>query len=221
MILMPSNWSAGHLHYLAGKYPSLLGHLYSPAGQRGPYPWLPYALDNGAYAAWSRNRPFDMSAWLRLLDWAKQSGQAPRWVLIPDAVGDKDLTLYQWSQLADQTRRQYGWPLAFAAQDGMTPGEIPADADVVFIGGSTDWKRQAIHPFSRAFSRVHVGRVNTYRWLRVCTDAGAESCDGTGWGRGDQQQLAGLIQWLQEESGEVHRPRQQRLFSTELGVLSP
>jgi hypothetical protein len=65
MIVMPSNWSAGLVHYLAGIYPGMIGHLYSPKGQRGPYPWLPYALDNGAF------KNFDKYAWVKLLRWSQ------------------------------------------------------------------------------------------------------------------------------------------------------
>lgn len=41
---------------------------------------------------------------------------------------------------------------------------------------------------------VHVGEVNTYRFALDGTHAGAESCDGTGWFRGDQAQLQGAIE---------------------------
>ena len=36
--------------------------------------------------------------------------------------------------------KAFGVPLAFVAQDGMTPEDIPQDAGVVFIGGSTSCK---------------------------------------------------------------------------------
>src|SRR4051794_10897961 len=83
---MPSNNCKGVVHYLAGKYEGQIGHLYSPGGFRGPFPWLPYALDNGAFAG------FDGEAFTRMCDKAHASQLTPKWVLVPDAVGDRDAT---------------------------------------------------------------------------------------------------------------------------------
>lgn len=58
------------------------------------------------------------------------------------------------------------------------------------------------------FPRVHVGRVNTYRRLVQCEEAGAESCDGTGWTRGCQRQARGLVVFLEESSGIKSRESQ-------------
>jgi len=191
---MPSNWSVSIVHFWAGAYPGSVGHLYSPGAQRGPYPWLPYALDNGAFAG------FDEGAWVALLRWAALSGQAPLWVVVPDVVGDRDGTLERWEQYAPVAAK-FGWPLAFVAQDGMAFEDVPEDAEVVFIGGTTDWKLAALRPWCERFSRVHVGRVNTLDRLLLCHRAGAESCDGTGWGRGDKQQLNGLIRYMEMTHG--------------------
>lgn len=204
MIVMPANSTGIVCGYLAGRYPGLLGHLFSPDAQRGPWPFMPYALDNGAFGAFTGNKPWDPVPWLELLMWAKNSGQAPRWILVPDVVGDRLATLRKWDAHA-LASRQFGWSLAFAAQDGMTFADVPADAEVVFLGGSTEWKLEALRPWCARFPRVHVGRVNGYRMLRLCEAAGAESCDGTGWFRGDAEQLRGLTTWLAETSGE--RPR--------------
>lgn len=54
MIVMPSNASGWFWHTLA-RETGRLGHLYSPGAQRGPWPWFPYALDNGAFSCWSPN----------------------------------------------------------------------------------------------------------------------------------------------------------------------
>lgn len=97
--------------------------------------------------------------------------------------------------------------------------DVPSDADVIFVGGSTEWKRQAIVPWCQRFPRVHVGRINTDKWLRYCEAAGAESVDGTGWFRGrlmgngvDTGQAKELTEWLAETSGEKpRRPSQQSL----------
>ncbi len=106
---------------------------------------------------------------------------------------------------------RYGWPLAFAVQDGMTVEDVPGDADVIFVGGSTEWKWRTVAMWCAAFQRVHVGRVNTYRRLWECHDAGAESIDGTGWTRGDQRQYRGLLAYLAESTGGRLRSVQQML----------
>jgi len=189
---MPSNGSCPWLHYWAGRAPGSVGHLYSPGGERGPYPWLPYALDNGAFAG------FDAARWRALLRWSCLSGAAPLWVAVPDAVGDARATSALWEQYAPEAAR-YGWPLAFVVQDGHVAADVPQQAAVVFVGGTTAWKLRTMKSWCAAFPRVHVGRVNTGARLRECWAAGAESCDGTGFGRGDKKQLADLLRFLEEQ----------------------
>jgi hypothetical protein len=159
---------------------------------------MPYALDNGKFPCWSSGKKWDAKSYLDLLTWAKRSGQAPLWALVPDEVGDAKRTLELWSEWSP-TVKAFGWPLAFAAQDGHTPDDVPIEADIVFIGGSDAWKPKAIPLFCNAFVRVHVGRINGLAGLRRCAAYGAESCDGTGWFRGDRRQLEGLEVFLSEQ----------------------
>lgn len=212
---MVANNSAGCVHFLAGRYPGGIGHLYSPGGERGPYDWLPYALDNGAFGAFRTGAAFNADRWRRLLQWAAtriQSGAAPPlWVLVPDVVANAEATLEAWERYAPEATA-YGWPLAFAAQDGHCAEDVPEAGAVVFLGGSTTWKRRAIRPWCARFPRVHVGRINGYHGLRYCAAAGAESCDGTGWLRGDQRQLGGLRRFLAEQAGEVEAVIQEELI---------
>jgi hypothetical protein len=221
MLVMPSNNTGSEMREIAAAHPGMVGHLFGPEPGGWRTPFLPYALDNGAFGAWKNQERWQQKVWLALLDKAeahqRQSGHGPQWVLIPDVVGDREKTLEKWAGWATQIRRWYGWPLAFAAQDGMTGADIPAEADVVFIGGTTRWKRRMLGHFCARFPRVHVGRINTRRWLWVCAEFGAESCDGTGWFRGDQDQLAGLRRFLREWSaGHRKQPdRHPSLWDTE------
>ena len=100
--------------------------------------------------------------------------------------------------------------VVFAVQDGMTVDDVPSNADVIFVGGTTEWKWQTVAMWCKAFQRVHVGRVNEYKRLWMCHDAGAESCDGSGWTRGDQRQFRGLLAYL-EESTNGGRVRQMEI----------
>jgi hypothetical protein len=210
VIVMPSNNSAMHLGWLAGKYPGRIGWLLSPDGWRTPHPWLEYALDNGAYPAFVNDRSWDDTAFAQMLDAANAQPHPPRWVLAPDVVADKDATLALWKRWLNPLRNYY-WPLAFAVQDGMTQADVPKEADVIFVGGTTEWKWSTVWQWCKDFPRVHVGRVNGYGPLWDCHDAGAESCDGTGWFRGDAEQLAGLERYLEESTNGGRE--QQRLFA--------
>ena len=100
MIVQITNQCSGYAHHWATKYPGKLGHLYSPGGECGPYPWLPYCIDNGAYSAFLNDQPFDADAYRRLLLWAREArsgfpstSQHPLWALVPDVVGDRRATL--------------------------------------------------------------------------------------------------------------------------------
>lgn len=218
MMVMPANNTGAVVRDLASRYPGAMGLLFSPGGQRDPG-MMPYALDNGAFSAYRKGVPFDEFAWRRLLFWSiNKAPRPPLWILVPDKVGDRDETLRlwdRWHRVAGGDRRD---PLAFAVQDGMHPGDVPQEAAVVFVGGTTAWKRATAHEWCAKFPRVHVGRVNTYAWLRRYESFGAESCDGTGWFRGDKAQLDGLAQWLFERSGvrsRWHVPVEAGLFSAE------
>jgi hypothetical protein len=211
MIVMLAN-SGIQVGYLAGRFPGRIGHLISPGDRRGPYSFIPYALDNGAFGAHKNHTEWNESRWLTLLEWARISGQNPRWVLVPDVVGDRLQTISRWEMFHSAAAR-YGWPLAFAVQDGMTPQDVPVAAEIVFVGGSTEFKWATARMWCAAFPRVHVGRVNEYKALWVCHEAGAESVDGSGWTRQPAgRQFRGLVAYLEETSGHRERVIQQMLF---------
>lgn len=196
---MPSNHSSTVFGYLAGKYEGRMGWLLSPDGWRKPWNFVPYALDNGAYAHWDEQAFIDM-----LRNCAAQvmlrEINPPRWVIVPDVVADRVATLDRWHEWAPKLK-PYGWPLAFAVQDGMKQCDVPPDAEVIFVGGSTTWKWATFREWCKHNARVHVGRVNGYHDLWRCDEAGAESTDGTGFFRGDKVQLAGLFNYLEQASG--------------------
>jgi hypothetical protein len=211
MLVMVSNCTSWRTHYLQGKYGGL-GLLLPPDGLRGPYPHLPfYAIDNGAFPAWSNKIAWDADKFRRALDWAAYRPIKPKWVVVPDVVTKAQETFESWHKWKDEVAG-YGYPLAFAVQDGMALDDLRKNdihPDVVFIGGSTEWKMRTLKGWCREFPRVHVGRINGLRGLLECHEHGAESCDGTGWFRGSHTQLDGLITYLREH-GEG--PVQHRMF---------
>lgn len=210
MIVMPSNSGRWNVHYWQGKYGGL-GHLYSPGGARGPFEHLPYALDNGAYGAMKNGRPFDEDAFEAHVEWAAGKEIAPMWLAVPDVVGDSEATVRAWQARAPQLRERFGWDLALCVQDGMTPETVrELEPDVIFVGGTTDWKWSTVPGWCAAFPRVHVGRCNSPKRLYECAGYGVESVDGTGWFRGDQKQYRGLHDFIKQQA-ESRIPSQGNL----------
>ena len=184
MMVMLANHSSAQIHYWAGKYPNRVGWLVGPStvSQKKYFPWLTYACDNDAWGSFSSGREWDVCAFWGMLEFIKNQDHNPLWLAVPDVVADKDATLQNWKKYAPRCR-DYGHQLAFVAQDGMTPADIPTSADIVFMGGTYSWKWRNLERFCEGFPRVHVGRVNTLQKVRRAQELGAESCDGTGWFR--------------------------------------
>lgn len=183
MMVLCSNHSSKAFHAFALKHPGKIGWMLGPSSFKTPRSHLPFALDNDAFGAWSNGTSWDHEPWIELLNKVKRSGFSPMWVLVPDKVVDKEKTLSLWNRWSP-TARQYGWPLAFAVQDGMTHQDVPPAADVVFVGGTTTWKWRSLPMWVENFPRVHVGRVTTGERLEIAERNGVESVDGTGFFRG-------------------------------------
>lgn len=196
MIVMPANSSGLFTGYLMGKYPGQVGWIIGPGGWREPRDFIQYCFDNGAFPVWSKGKKWDEAPFYELCRRIIGREHKPRWIAVPDVVSDREATICSWNHHSPKVAA-FGVPLAFVVQDGMTPDDVPDDAEVVFVGGSTDWKWRNLTMWTKSFPRVHVGRVNGERGLWLCHEAGAESCDGTGWFRGDQKQLAGLVRYLE------------------------
>lgn len=207
MIVMPAN-STGWLWHCLARETGRIGHLYSPGAQRGPWPWFPYALDNGAFSCWNpKDNTFDDEKWAAtedkwrtLIYWAASAIQRPRWAIVPDVPGNRERTLSQWGQYAGVVQKA-DIPLAVAVQDGMTPSDVRSltpKPEVICVGGSTDWKWESVAQWAAEFSRVHLLRCNSPRRLVELEALGVESCDGTGWNRGDRKQTSGLENWARE-----------------------
>ena len=179
---------------LAQTYPQQIGLFVSPGKTWQPR-GLPYGIDNGRFVVWSKGKEWDDAGFL---DTAQKmlARQPAEWIVVPDVVASAFQTLEWWDEWAPRLR-DFGIPLAMAVQDGMRPEDVRRKKpDVVFVGGSFRWKWRTVWEWCQNFPRVHVGRVNTERFLWNAHRCGAESVDGTGWFRGDQVQLAGLHRYL-------------------------
>lgn len=217
---MPANNTGWFFHSLA-RETGKIGHLYSPNAQRQTFPWLPYALDNGAFSCWDmRSNVFDHDKWRslendwrHLLVWSQTQPHPARWAIVPDVIGDTEATLRQWKEYASIVQ-SCKIPLAIAVQDGMTKNDVRSlspTPEVVAIGGTTEWKWNHVEYWTRCFKRVHLLRCNSPDKLQYLQTIGVESCDGTGWARGDTERLIKLEKWAR--SGGIS-PTQALLSSS-------
>jgi hypothetical protein len=209
MLVMPANSTGWFWHCLA-RETGRIGHLYSPGGQRGPWPWFPFALDNRCYVFWNQeNNTFDDEAWdehgepdwKALIRWAAPTGLA-RWAIVPDVPGNADRTFERWEKYYPIVRDSEISP-ALAVQDGMTVEQVKAmrpQPSVICVGGTTEWKWATVETWAKAFSRVHLLRCNMPDKLDYLEALGIESCDGTGWNRGDRRQTEGLETWARQKA---------------------
>lgn len=187
-------------HYWAGRYPGSVGLLVSPSYMdRVPIDhWMPFALDNGAFTAWRDKTPWDAQAWRGMISEILLRHITPLWAAIPDVVADREATLENWPRYAPEIKR-LGWQTAFCVQNGMTPNDVPGDADVIFVGGTDGWKFPNLPMWTTHFPRVHCARVTSQEMLEACERLGCESIDGTG--------------WFQEPSRKDHLPMLERFIA--------
>ena len=151
MIVMPANATGWFWHCLA-RETGRIGHLYSPGAERGPWPWLPYALDNGAFAAWDQSanvwnpKAWNTDAWRKMLRWAQAQQYQPRWAIVPDWIADYRVYIENRRAFAEKlrssTRRPFfaeteveGVPISerigkFARENEMKACQPPLDLSV-------------------------------------------------------------------------------------------
>jgi hypothetical protein len=160
------------------------GELLAPPALPPPY-HLPFALDNGAFAAWQQGKPWDPSWLLETLGYLRATGFRPDFVVCPDIVtgGAGSLAF----SLAWASRPELaGWPLYLAVQDGMAEADVVsllAPFAGIFVGGSLDWKIRTGAAWVRlAHSQglpCHIGRVGTEDRAAWARRIGADSIDSS------------------------------------------
>jgi hypothetical protein len=174
-----------------------IGYIATPnQGNRRPEgaTWI---ADNGCF---STNYVGDAQwfSWLR----ARTSVRESCWfATAPDVVGDAAATLERSLPWLPRIR-ELGYPAALVAQDGLERLDIPwAEFDVLFVGGTTDWKMgafalQIVREAQSEGKRVHFGRVNSLLRYRYAQAIGAQSVDGTYLTFGPSVNLPRLLGWV-------------------------
>jgi hypothetical protein len=153
--------------------------MVTPRMGQQPPEGQPWAADNGRFSAPQDYSDAKYLAWL-----ARMPVESCLFATAPDVVGDASATLAMSRPMFGPIR-ELGYPVALAAQDGLEMEDVPWDEfDVLFIGGSTEWKLgEAAADIAREAKRrgkwVHMGRVNSLRRMRHAEAIGCDSADGT------------------------------------------
>ena len=126
----------------------------------------------------------------------------------PDVVGDAVATMARSLPWLSKIRA-LGLPAALVAQDGLEDIDVPWDAfDVLFIGGTTEWKlgaaARSLVAQAKALGKwVHMGRVNSERRFKYAAAIGCDSADGTFLIFGPDKNLPRLMAWLRTNDQHV------------------
>lgn len=191
-----------------------LGCIVTPAqGNRIP-PGASWCADNGlgpgrdgkpGKAAQLPPEEHD-PAWYSWL--AGRVGEAPDrclFAVAPDVVADAAATLARSLPWLPRIRA-LGVPAALVAQDGLEYLPVPWDSfDVLFIGGSTEWKlgahaRQLVAEAKGRGKRVHMGRVNSGKRYRYAHAIGCDSADGTTLAMFPDKTLPDVLGWVGQDA---------------------
>lgn len=174
-----------------------IGFIDTPKQQNIREPSTVWCADNGCFG---KGYPGDVEylAWL-----AKHQATAESclFATAPDVVGDAKATLKRSAPFLPVIRA-LGYPAALVAQDGLENMPVPWDTfDVLFIGGSTDWKlgpdaRGLVAEAKARGKYVHMGRVNSGKRYRYAHEIGCDSVDGTALTFAPDQRLTEVLGWV-------------------------
>jgi hypothetical protein len=172
-----------------------------------------WAADNGQYTTKPGSAPTD-EEWFAWLETAVEVAGAEGclFATAPDVlqvieVEGKPVVIGDAAATLERSRpwlariRELGIPAALVAQDGVEELDIPWDEfDVLFLGGSTEWKigpaaeRLTLEAKARGI-RVHMGRVNSKKRLVLAGGWGVDTADGTFLAFGPEKNLVRLLAW--------------------------
>jgi hypothetical protein len=191
---------SGAIYAPLADYPDDFGFMRTPNMGNKNVPALPWAADNGCFSL-KGERAFALDsylAWLR-----DQDVTSCLFATAPDKVGDAAETIRRAAP-AMPLIRELGYPVAFVAQNGLEQLEVPWDAfDVLFIGGTTEWKlgpaaKALALAARRAGKLVHNGRVNSYKRFIYSAQLGCSSVDGTYLCFGPRTNFPKLLGWIEK-----------------------
>lgn len=195
-----------------------LGGLYQPSAGQGRHGGV-WAADNGCFNA---DTYLGDDAWMTWLKRQTDHLDTCLFAVAPDVVGDHDATLARSLPWLPQIRA-LGYKAAFVGQDGAAIETVPWDEfDVLFIGGSTDFKLGAVARGLVAHARAlgkdaHMGRVNSEKRLRYAKHIGCTSADGTFIAFGPDVNLPRVLSWLRGVNDQLDLYAEETPSSTQPG----
>ena len=172
-----------------------IGYIDTPAQGNIRPDGVTWCADNGCFTD-----RWDEGKWWRFLTTSAHAAASCLFATAPDVVGDAAATLERSAPWLAPIR-DLGYPVALVAQDGLESLAVPwGEFDVLFIGGTTDWKlgphaRALVAEAKRRGKRVHMGRVNSERRYRYALSIGCDSADGTYLTFGPDTNLPKLLAW--------------------------
>ena len=175
-----------------------VGYMRTPFISNKVNPDIIWFADTGCYSI-KGEKEFNLEKYLHWL--TQQNKETCIAATAPDKVGDALETLKR-SEPVLPLIRKLGYNAAFVAQDGLEILEIPWNTfDVLFIGGTTEWKlskhaKKLTYDAKRRGKLVHMGRVNSFKRFLYAMRIGCDSVDGTLLCFGPSVHLPRLINWI-------------------------
>lgn len=197
---------------IAAMQAGTIAYIDTPAqGNKRPE-GVTWCADNGAFSD-----RFNEPKWWAFLEANAYAAETCLFAVAPDVVGDAAATIKRSAPWLPKIRA-LGYPVAFVAQDGLGihwngtlhAGDLNGPIvrwdsfDVLFIGGTTDWKlgapaRALVVEAKRRGKWVHMGRVNSERRFEYARAIGCDSVDGTYLTFGPNENLPTLLAWTRNE----------------------
>jgi hypothetical protein len=183
----------------------MLGFMNTPRRREDVPDGAAWAADTGIFGC---PQLHDDDAYLRWLDGKPR--ERCLFATAPDVVGDHAATLVRSIPMLRRIR-DAGYRPALVAQDGWDPRSVPwEDFDVLFVGGTNGFKLGvAGFAVDQALARgkaAHMGRVNSYKRLRVAAALGCDSADGTFLKFGPDVNEPRLLRWFEQLRAEPLLP---------------
>ena len=168
------------------------------AGKQAKHGHSLFAADNGCFVQVDKYSDDGFLAWLDQLD-----RDACLFAAAPDVVGDAVGTRKRAYPMLPRIRK-LGFKAAFVVQDGETVDQIKWDElDAIFVGGSTEWKlsqyaADIVAEAKRQGKWVHMGRVNSFKRMRLAAAIGCDSVDGTYLAYEPDNRKGKIKEWMEQ-----------------------
>jgi hypothetical protein len=175
------------------------------------------ALDNGAFACYSKGYPFQEDIFLRTLSKCYEKGIPLDFIVCPDIVCGGKMSLRFSTQWA--SGKLLGTPnLALVVQDGMKPEDLTGDIlryfQMIFIGGSVEWKWETAETWV-AFAhkrdmKCHIGQCGQLKYLNMAKKIGADSVDSASFARHDSFHIVDEFRNPHPDLFENHKQNKEK-----------